>query len=289
LNRLIKVLLKINTNYEIIFINDGSTDNSLEILLSLKKKNNKIKIISFESNLGQTIALQRGFKHAKGSVIITLDADLQNSPEDIPKLLKYIKNYDIVCGWRKKRKDKLFSKKIPSLISNLIIKILTGYKIKDSGCSLRIYNKKTIGNLHLFGEMHRFIPILLAIKGYKIKQIPVKHSKRKYGFTKYGPNRFYKGILDLIFLIFLSKYQRRPLHFFGFIGILLIFLGISLFTLDIIFLLFYLNIPLLKIGLGPSILISFLLIFFGFNFLILGFMSEMIFYNHNQKINEKIL
>ena len=160
---------------EIIFINDGSTDNSLEILLRLKKHYKNIKIISFDYNLGQTAAMQRGFEETRGDVIVTMDADLQNFPEDIPILInKLNRGFDIICGWRYRRKDKLFSKKLPSFLSNFLIKAVAGMHIHDAGCSLRAYRKRAVKNLHLFGEMHRFIPVLLAKQGLKITEIKVR-------------------------------------------------------------------------------------------------------------------
>jgi len=218
-NKLKNVLGGLGKNYEIIFIDDGSTDNSLKIMDEIAQKDSSVAIIKFRKNYGQTAAFAAGFKYATGDVIITMDADLQNDPEDIPKLLeKLSEGYDLVSGWRKDRKDNAITRKIPSWIANRIInKLIEGTKVKihDFGCSLKAYKKGILKNLKLYGEMHRFIPAYAAWLGIKIAEIPVKHHPRQFGQTKYGLNRVGTVLLDLITLRFYTGFRSRPLQFFG--------------------------------------------------------------------------
>ncbi len=276
------------TRHEMVFVNDGSTDDSLLILLAMKKRFRNIRIISFEQNLGQTTAMQRGFEAARYRTIITMDADLQNFPEDIPMLISRLnKGYDVVCGWRYHRKDRFFSKRLPSIISNMVVRNVMKTRLHDSGCSLRAYRKEAVRDFHLFGEMHRFIPVILAKQGYKVTEVKVRHSKRTHGKTKYGFRRYFKGFLDLVFVLFLSRYSRRPLHVFGTLGVAAISAGLLLIILDIIFVLWFLGRPLLSLNVGPVIFLAFMLIFFGINFIVLGIMSEMIFLSADIKVREK--
>lgn len=274
--------------YEIIFVDDGSTDKTLKALLKIKKSLKELRVIGFENNQGQTIAMERGMKNAKGDIIVTMDGDLQNFPEDIPRLISRLeRGFDVVCGWRWRRKDKLLTKNIPSLLSNALVRLIGGVKINDSGCSLRAYRRKCLHELHMFGEMHRFIPLILAQKGFRISQIKVRHAKRIFGKTKYGNERYLRGFIDLMFVFFLSRFVRRPLHFFGALGLLTIGAGVFFFFADLFYLTVVLGLPFLELDLGPIFMVAFLAIFFGLNFLVLGFMSEMIFYSYNRNIKEK--
>jgi len=230
-----KTMSSLKKKYEIIFINDGSTDSSLSILKQVKDKHTKI--IDFRKNFGQSAAMKAGFDYAKGDIIIAMDADLQNNPKDIPKLIRKMEEgYDVATGWRKHRKDSL-SKKIPSMIANLLHKRLTGLNIHDSGCSLKAYKKECLKGIELYGETHRYIPALIAQKGYKIGEVEVDHRPRKYGRTKYGTARLIKGYLDLLGVEFWMRYAARPLHVFGGLGVLFsgigLILGITLGVLEI--------------------------------------------------------
>ena len=221
-NSLKKVLDKLKRTYEIIFIDDGSDDNTLKELVKLKK----IKIIKFRKNFGQTAAMSAGFRAAKGKIIISMDGDLQNDPKDIPRLIKKInEGYDVVSGWRFKRKDSI-SKKFFSKIANFFRRKLINDNIHDSGCSLKIYKKECIESIDLYGEMHRYIPALLGWKGFKIGEVKVEPHARKYGKTKYGLARVFKGLLDLINVWFWRKYSFRPLHIFGGLGVILTIFGV---------------------------------------------------------------
>jgi glycosyltransferase involved in cell wall biosynthesis len=269
---LLNVLSVLPLNYEILYIDDGSTDGSFEVLKELKRSNNKIKIIKFRKNFGQTAAIDAGFKKARGELILTMDADLQNDPADIPKLLEKINNgYDVICGWRKNRQDP-FSKKIISRGANLLRKIILCDKIHDAGCTLKIYRKTCLQNLNLYGEMHRFIPSILEWRGFKISEVIVNHCPRKYGQTKYSLIRTIRGLLDMIVVKFWMRYSVKPMHIFGGLGIICEFLGlISLAYL------FYIKI-FLKRGISdrPLLILAVLLIILGGQFVVFGLISDIL-------------
>lgn len=281
-----KVLQKLNKTYEIIFIDDGSSDKTYENLVALKEKD--LKLIKFRKNFGQTAAMDAGFKQSKGKVIIAMDADLQNDPEDIPTLLKKIESgYDVVSGWRHKRKDPI-SKRIISLGANWIRKKITGETIHDSGCSLKAYKKECFKDLSLYGEMHRFIPAILMWKGFKVGEAKVNHRERKHGKTKYNILRVLKGMLDLIVVAFWQRYSTRPIHLFGSLGILSGILGATLGA--------YLTARkiLYQEGISnrPLLLLSVLLIIIGVQFVIFGLITDIlvkIYYKDHENYNiEKI-
>jgi len=268
------VMRKLNKKYEVIFIDDGSTDRSYEELEKVYKTDKFVKIIKFRKNFGQSAAMNSGFFHSKGNVVIVMDADLQNDPKDVPKLLdKLNEGYDVVSGWRFMRSDPV-SKKLFSKISNWLHKKLTGLEIHDSGCSLKAYTKESIKDMNLFGEMHRFIPALLDAKGFKIGEIKVSHRERKYGKTKYGMSRLIHGFLDLIYIKFSTKYSTRPLHFFGYLGIIPIILGLLIGTIKVIvdIILLLNNEP---ITVSPLLLFSVFLVIIGILFIMFGFLAEM--------------
>jgi len=211
---------------EVIIINDGSTDHSEMVLNRLSKKQQNIQVLNLKFNSGQTTALMAGIHHSQGDVIIPLDADLQNDPADIPNLLKEIENgYDCVSGWRKNRKDSLVTRNLPSLIANKIISYVSKVPLNDYGCSLKAYKKSSLEGIRLYGEMHRFIPIYVAWNGGRIIEKVVSHSPRIHGKSKYGLERIYKVILDLIVVKFLTKYSQKPIYVFGTFGIAFLGLG----------------------------------------------------------------
>lgn len=219
--RIHEAVRKIGRPFEIIFVDDGSKDKTLEEAKTLSP----LKLITFRKNFGQTAAFDAGFKAAKGEIIITLDGDLQNDPADIPLLLeKMAEGYDVVSGWRFKRQDP-WSKKIPSRIANLLRKILINDNIHDSGCSLKAYKRECFRDIDLFGEMHRFIPALLELEGYKVGEVKVSHHPRVHGVTKYNWKRGFKGLVDMVSIWFWRKYSYRPLHLFGTTGIVLSSIG----------------------------------------------------------------
>ena len=219
--------------WEIIFIDDGSDDDSNKIIRSLADDDNRITLIQFFKNFGKADAISEGFKYANGDIVITIDADLQDDPAEIPRLIRKIQeNWDVVSGWKKDRKDPA-SKKIPSKLFNLVTRILTGIKIHDFNCGLKAYRRKVVKAVDVYGGMHRYIPALAGKKGFSITEIEVNHRPRKFGETKYGGNRFFHGFFDLFTMLFTSRYFDRPLHFFGSFGLLfiLISLGFEVFSL----------------------------------------------------------
>lgn len=224
-----KVMIANNFSYEVIFINDGSTDNSWDIVKDLQSKHPEVKGIKFRRNYGKSPALYCGFKKAEGEVVITMDSDLQDSPEEIPGLYALIMNgdYDLVSGWKKKRFDGKFTKNIPSKIYNATARRITGLKLHDMNCGLKAYRKVVVKNIEVYGEMHRYIPFLAKNAGFtRIGEKVVQHQKRKYGETKFGMDRFVNGYLDLITLWFLNKFGKKPMHFFGLFGSLMFIIGL---------------------------------------------------------------
>jgi glycosyltransferase involved in cell wall biosynthesis len=223
-----RVMQKHQYSYEIIFVNDGSTDESWKIIEELHRQNPQVKGIKFRNNYGKSPALYCGFNAAEGDVVITMDADLQDSPDEIPGLYRMIteEDYDLVSGWKKKRYDSKLTKNIPSKIYNSTARKVTGLKLHDMNCGLKAYRKEVIKNIEVYGEMHRYIPFLAKNAGFtKIGEKVVEHRKREFGSTKFGLNRFVNGYLDLMSLWFLSKFGKKPMHFFGLYGSLMFILG----------------------------------------------------------------
>ncbi|MET7027812.1 glycosyltransferase family 2 protein [Sediminicola luteus] len=219
--------------YEILFIDDGSTDTSWNIISELSQKNPSVKGIRFLKNFGKSQALHAGFKAAKGDVIITMDADLQDNPEEISELYKLIKeeNYDLVSGWKKKRYDSILSKNMPSKLFNWAARRTSGVKLHDFNCGLKAYKKEVVKNIEVSGEMHRYIPVLAKSAGFsKIGEKVVQHQARKYGKTKFGMERFINGFLDLITIWFVSKFGKRPMHLFGALGVMMFIIGLGFAT-----------------------------------------------------------
>lgn len=217
-------------SYEIIMIDDGSKDNSWQVIENLQQENPNIKGIKFRRNYGKSAALFCGFELAKGEVVITMDADLQDSPDEIPELYRMVKEegYDLVSGWKKKRRDPVLTKNLPSKFYNWTVRRMTGIKLHDMNCGLKAYRKNVVKSIEVYGEMHRYIPVLAKWAGYnKIGEKTVVHSERKYGVTKFGMERFVRGPLDLLSVMFISRFVKRPMHFFGILGILMILIGLA--------------------------------------------------------------
>jgi glycosyltransferase involved in cell wall biosynthesis len=231
-----KVMNENHYSYEVILIDDGSTDNSWSVIEELRKKNPGIKGIKFQRNYGKSAALYEGFKAAQGSVVITMDADLQDSPDEIPGLRKMIAEdgYDLVSGWKKKRYDNTLTKNIPSKLFNAVTRRVSGIKLHDFNCGLKAYRIKVVKSIEVYGEMHRYIPVLAKWAGFTgITEKPVEHRARKYGHSKFGWRRFVNGFLDLLSIRFVGKFAKRPMHFFGLWGSIffLIGLGIALYLI----------------------------------------------------------
>ena len=228
--------------YEVLFINDGSTDNSEKEIQAISKSNAHIKLINLRRNYGQTAAMQAGFDHSKGNIVIPMDGDLQNDPKDIPMLIEKInEGYDVVSGWRKIRSDKKFTRIIPSKIANMIISKISGIHLHDYGCTLKAYRKDILTDIKLYGEMHRFIPIYASWEGAKVTEVAVHHHPRTAGKTKYGLSRIPRVILDLLVIRFFDKSLDRPIHLFGQFGLLMFLIAFLLFLLAI-FLKIFMNI-----------------------------------------------
>jgi len=220
-----------NYSYEIIFVDDGSTDNSWNIIEELRNKNPNIKGIKFQSNYGKSAGLNEGFRAAQGDVIITMDADLQDSPEELPELRRMIieEGYDLVSGWKKKRYDNALTKNIPSKFYNAATRWMSGIKLHDFNCGLKSYRKNVIKSIEVYGEMHRYTPVLAKWAGFKkVGEKVVTHQARKYGVSKFGISRFVNGPLDLASIMFVGKYGKRPMHFFGLLGSIFFIIGIGL-------------------------------------------------------------
>lgn len=267
-----KVFDHLRCNYEVIFIDDGSTDNSFSKIKEISRKNQKFHCIKLRRNYGKSAALAKGFKAAKGNIVITMDADLQDDPEEIPELIKVLNSgFDLVSGWKKIRYDP-FIKKHTSKFFNYFTSKLSGVKLHDFNCGLKAYKKDVVKSLNIYGEMHRYIPALAYLSGFKVTEKPVKHHARKYGVTKFGASRFVNGFLDLLTVVFTNKYMKRPLHFFGSIGIISSFLGFAI-SLYLVILKFFEGRPLSD---RPLFLIGIFMIIVGVQFMSLGLIAEMI-------------
>ncbi|WP_347840403.1 glycosyltransferase family 2 protein [uncultured Draconibacterium sp.] len=225
-----KVMEENNFTYEIMMIDDGSRDNSWKVVEQLQQENPFIKGIKFRRNYGKSAALFCGFEAVQGDVVITMDADLQDSPDEIPELYRMIKEkgYDLVSGWKKKRFDPVLTKNLPSKLYNWTVRRMTGIKLHDMNCGLKAYRKNVVKSIEVYGEMHRYIPVLAKWAGYKnIGEKVVVHAERKYGITKFGFERFVRGPLDLLSVMFISRFVKRPMHFFGILGALIFFIGLA--------------------------------------------------------------
>jgi glycosyltransferase involved in cell wall biosynthesis len=276
--------------YEVIFINDGSTDRSWQIIEELKEKSDRVRGIKFRNNYGKSPALYCGFQAAKGEVVITMDADLQDSPDEIPELYKMVseEGYDLVSGWKKKRHDSTFSKNIPSKIYNATARKVTGLKLHDMNCGLKAYRNEVVKNIEVYGEMHRYIPYLAKNAGFKkIGEKVVEHRKREYGTTKFGLDRFVNGYLDLITLWFLSKFGKKPMHFFGLYGSLMFIVGfIAVLVVAGMKLHALMNhIPAGLIADSPYFYVALMAMILGTQLFLTGFLGEIIARNSTERNN----
>ncbi len=278
--RIRKVATDEGYGYEIIFVDDGSTDNSWEIIEQLHQKDTQVKGIKFQRNFGKSQALNAAFQVAQGDVIITMDADLQDFPEEIPELVQKIeKGNDIVSGWKRKRYDNVLTKNIPSKVFNSVARKTSGVQLHDFNCGLKAYRLDVVKNINVYGEMHRYIPVLAKNAGYdNITEKPVQHQARKYGESKFGSSRFIRGFLDLISLQFLNKFGSRPMHFFGALGTLMFVLGFLIAAGIGIYKLVHViqDIPAKLVTESPYFYISLVMMILGTQLFIAGFLGEIL-------------
>ena len=276
-----------NYSFEIIFIDDGSSDKSWKVIKDLSKEHQEIKGLRFIKNYGKSQALNAGFKLAKGQFIGTLDADLQDSPEELPSMIKKLidEDLDLVSGWKKTRYDNFIFKNLPSIFFNFVVRKVSGIKLHDFNCGIKVYKKNVVKTIDVSGEMHRYIPFLASQAGFKnISEKEVKHQIRKYGVTKFGPERFLNGFLDLTTLWFLNKFGKRPMHFFGLLGSFMFFIGIS-FTLFLGVDKLYYDVNSRLITDRPEFFISLVTIIVGIQFFIAGFIGELLLKQRSGKKN----
>lgn len=282
---IVNVMRSYNFSFEIIFIDDGSSDNSWDIIQQISQSNENIKAIKFQKNYGKSQALHVGFEVCKGDVVFTMDADLQDDPKEIPEMYDLIQsdNYDLVSGWKKKRFDSLIFKNIPSKIFNFAARMTSGIKLNDFNCGLKAYKKSVVKSINVYGQMHRYIPILAKNEGFtKIGEKIVNHKARKHGKTKFGPSRFLHGFLDLLTVWFISRFARRPMHLFGSLGLLMILTG----------LIFAMCLGIDKLFLNPEgrliteraeFFISLVTMIIGSQFFSMGFIGELMLKNAHRK------
>ena len=269
----------IECTYEIICIDDGSRDGTVDVLRNLTATRDNLIAIFLRRNYGQTPAMAAGFYHASGKVIISLDADLQNDPQDIPLLLdKLAEGYDLVSGWRKERQDDAVTRLLPSKIANWLIGKVTGVKLHDYGCSLKAYRAEVLADLELYGELHRFLPALAFIEGAKIAEIPVRHHPRRYGKSKYGLGRTFRVLMDLLTIWFMKTFLTRPMHVFGFLGLMLMLLGLALGG----YLSFLKLILHQSIGDRPLLILVVILILTGIQLFGFGLLAELLMRTYHE-------
>ncbi|MHC4386088.1 MAG: glycosyltransferase family 2 protein [Planctomycetota bacterium] len=272
-------------DYEVLYVDDGSTDNSFSVLADIQKKTENMRVIRFRRNFGQTAAMSAGFKYARGKIIIPMDADGQNDPADIPKLIaKLNEGYDIVSGWRKERKDNAVTRTLPSRMANWMIGKITGIKLHDYGCTLKAYKAESLKSIRLYGEMHRFIPALARWGGEKVVEMVVNHRARTTGQTKYGLSRTFKVVLDLITIKFLASFSTKPIHIFGGLGVLcflasflsgLTVLGMKVFSGD-------------SMNRNPLFMISLMLMIASIQFVLMGLLAEMMVRTYHESQDRPI-
>ena len=284
INEIFHVMDSHKLQFELIIVNDGSVDNTINVLENLSKKIKQLIVINLRKNYGQTAALAAGFDNLNGEIIVTLDGDLQNDPSDIPKLItKLNEGYDLICGWRFQRKDKLLNRRIPSKIANRLIGNVTGIHLHDYGCSLKAFKREIVDDIKLYGELHRFLPVLANIEGAKIKEIKVNHRSRKYGHSKYGIDRTFRVLMDLLTVWFMNKFLTRPMYVFGFIGIISI---ISSFIMSSY--LIVLKFLGESIGNRPLLIFALILGIAGVQLFSFGLLGELLMRTYHESQNRPI-
>lgn len=271
-----KVMNEHHYSYEIIFIDDGSTDNSWQVIESLRQKNNNIKGIKFQRNYGKSAGLNEGFRAAEGEVVITMDADLQDSPDEIPELRRMIveDGFDLVSGWKKKRYDNKLTKNLPSKLFNAVARGMSKIKLHDFNCGLKSYKNKVVKSIEVYGEMHRYVPVLAKWAGFtRIGEKIVEHRPRKYGVTKFGWTRFINGFLDLLTIFFIGKFGKRPMHFFGLWGTIFFLIGLGFAVYLVVSKIIDFSYPITN---RPGFYLSLTAIVIGMQLFLAGFIGELV-------------
>jgi len=283
--RVVEILDPAGLQFELILVDDGSIDRSLDRLRELVDRDSRVLAVELRRNFGQTAAMAAGIDEARGDYVITLDADLQNDPADIPEMLHRAREgYDIVSGWRKNRRDDYMSRTLPSKIANRLISTITGTALHDYGCTLKVYRKEALEGLHLYGEMHRFLPALVARRGAKIVEMPVGHHPRLHGESKYGLGRTFKVLLDLLTVKFLTSYSTKPIYVFGGFGLLLCLAGC--FTAGVM--VYAKLVHGVSMILTPLPNLSAMLVILGVQSLMLGLLAELVIRTYHESQNKKI-
>ena len=294
---IVRVMTEHDLSYEVVFVNDGSSDDSWDVIRTLSAKDEHVRGICFRRNYGKSAALHCGFQTVKGDVVITMDADLQDSPDEIPELYRMIKEdgYDLVSGWKQKRYDNKLTKNLPSKLFNATARRVTGIQLHDMNCGLKAYRQEVVKNIEVFSEMHRYIPYLAKNAGFtKIGENVVQHRKREFGVSKFGLNRFVNGYLDLMTLWFLNKFGKQPMHFFGLVGSVMFILGfVAIIVVGSMKLHALANgVPAMLVGVNPYFHLSILMMILGCMLFLAGFLGELIIRNSNERndylIKEKL-
>lgn len=277
-------LNKLNKTFEIIFVDDGSDDQSFDVLLSLKEKYPQLRIIRFRKNFGKSAALSEGFKRAKGKIVFTMDADLQDDPAEIPKMIEQLDSgYDLISGWKKRRHDPI-TKRLPSKLFNFITRFLTGIKIHDFNCGFKLYRQEVIKAIPVYGELHRYLPVLAHWHGFRVGELVVNHRPRQFGKTKFGIKRFYRGFFDLLTVLFITRYKQKPMHLFGGIGLIFMLLGLAI-------LLYLTTLWFMGEGIGrrPLLFLGVLLLIVGLQSFSTGLISEMLTSSRDNNLQQAVV
>ena len=287
---IVRVMKEHQFSYEILLVNDGSTDDSWAVIKALQAKDTNVKGICFRRNYGKSAALHCGFQAVQGDVVITMDADLQDSPDEIPELYRMVKQdgYDLVSGWKQKRYDNKLTKNLPSKLFNATARRVTGIKLHDMNCGLKAYRNEVVKNIEVFSEMHRYIPYLAKNAGFtKIGEKVVQHRKREFGESKFGMSRFVNGYLDLMTLWFLNKFGKQPMHFFGLVGSVMFILGFVAIVVVGAMKLYALShgVAAMLVGVNPYFHLSILMMILGCMLFLAGFLGELIIRNSNERNN----
>lgn len=275
----------ITSDFEIVLVDDGSTDASFEIMQQLARNDSHVKVIKLRRNFGKSIALNEGFRLAEGDIIFTMDADLQDDPKEIPRFLaKLEEGYDLISGWKHKRRDPILSKNLPSKLFNFMINLFSGLKLHDHNCGFKAYRKQVAKGLSLYGDLHRYIPAVAHAAGWKFSEIPVEHHERTFGKSKYGFERFSHGLFDFITVLFITKYLKRPMHFFGWFGLLFSSAGFGI--CGYLTVLWCVGEP---IGDRPLLMLGILLLLMGCQIISAGLIAEMVTYNSQKQYRDDFI